>query len=408
MVLNLFSGPLTLNSNPPGSRQWETDMNRRDLTDPLLASLQEAAFDDTLWPAASRQIDEACGASGSSVIVGEGVGNDARVSFAAFYRRGERRLDLERDYYENYYHRDERVPRLMHLRVGKLVRNVTLFDTRELKTSTTWNEALPRAGTQNGLNVRLLGLHGLRVTWVIADPVEGDWETGRIRMIRHLLPHIRNFVRVRQALAGAQALSVSFTHLLRNACIGVIYLDRRGRIAETNDPARDILRQGNGLWEQGGFLRAWLRKDDTRLKQLVVAALPTLGGQGVGGSMPVRHPFFEPVLTLHVHPVTTRQMDFGAPDAGALVLIDGLARPQTLHAGQVGSVLGLTPAESGVAVELAAGRTVPDIAARSGRAESSVRTHLKHIHRKLGVSRRADLVRLVLSVPERAGLRLRP
>ena len=71
-------------------------------------------------------------------------------------------------------------------------------------------------------------------------------------------------------------------------------------------------------------------------------------------------------------------------------------------------MLGLTPAESRVALWLAEGKTVPGIAALSGRAENSIRTYLKRIHRKLGVSRRADLVRLVLSVPERAGFRHRP
>ena len=383
-------------------------MNRQDPFELLLGSLQDAALDDALWPVTSRLVDEACGATGSSFIVGKGAGDDAKVSFAAFYRRGERRPDLERVYYETYFHQDERVPRLRQLREGKLVRNADLFSAGERKTSATWNEALPLSGTRNGLNVRLRGLHGLRVTWVIADPVAGHWETGRIRMIRRLLPHIRNFVHVRQALAGAAALGSPFTHLLDNARIGVIHLDRRGRIIETNDRARDLLGQGNGLWEQRGFLRAWLPEDDARLKRLVAAALPTLGGQAaVGGSMPVRPPFVVPGLTLHVHPVTVRQMDFGAPDVGALVLIDGLDRPQRLDAGQVGSVLGLTPAESRVAVELAEGRTVPDIAALSGRAGNTIRAHLKRIHRKLGVSRRADLVRLVLSVPEGAGLRHR-
>ncbi len=329
------------------------------------------------------------------------------MSFAAFFRRGERRLDLERDYYDNYFHQDERVPRLMHLREGKLVRVADLFTAGERKTSATWNEALPRAGTQNGLNVRLRGLHGLRVTWVIADPVAGDWETGRIRVIRRLLPHLRNFVHVRQALAGAEALGSPFTRLLDNARLGVIHLDRRGRIMEVNDRARHLLRRGNGLWEQRGFLRAWSPDDDARLERLVAAVLPSLGGQAAGGSMLVRRPSLVPMLTLHVHPATVRQMDFGAPEAGALVLVDGLDGLQ-LDAGQVGSVLGLTPAESRVAVELAEGRTVPDIAAASGRSEGTVRIHLKRIHRKLGVSRRADLVRLVLSVPERAGRRRYP
>ena len=198
------------------------------------------------------------------------------MSFAAFYQRGERRLDLERDYYENYFHQDERVPRLLQLREGKLIRVADVYSAGERKTSATWNEVLPRAGTRSGLNVRLHGLHGLRVTWVIADPDAGRWETGRIRTIRRLLPHFRNFVYVRQTLPRANALGSTYRDLLDSTGIGVIHLDRRGRIAQTNDRARDLLFRGNGLWEQGAYLRAWLPEDSARLAGLVAAALPTL------------------------------------------------------------------------------------------------------------------------------------
>ena len=78
-------------------------------------------------------------------------------------------------------------------------------------------------------------------------------------------------------------------------------------------------------------------------------------------------------------------MDFGAPNMGALVLIDGLEKSYGPHARQVGTVLGLTHAESCVAPWLVESKTVPDIAALSGRAESSIRTHPKSIHRMLEV-----------------------
>ena len=109
-----------------------------------------------------------------------------------------------------------------------------------------------------------------------------------------------------------------------------------------------------------------------------------------------------PGLTLHVLPVTVRQQESGALDLGALVLIDLPERPPGINAGLVGSALGLTPAESRVAVQLAEGMTVPDIAFETRRAESSIRSHLKRIHHKLGISRRADLVRLVLAAPRHA------
>ena len=217
------------------------------------------------------------------------------------------------------------------------------------------------------------------------------------------MPHVRHFVHVRQALAGAHALGGSFVPLLESACLGVIHLDRQGCIARLNDNARGLLGEDNALREEEGFLRAWLTGDDAQLKGLVAAALPA-----AGGALLLRDPHKMPGLTLHVHPVAVREMDFGFPDLGALVLIEILERPLRLDAGLVASVLGLSAIEGRVAVLLAEGRTVPEIAVRCKRAHTTVRTHVRRIHARLGVSRRADLVRLVLSVPERAGIRHRP
>ena len=58
---------------------------------------------------------------------------------------------------------------------------------------------------------------------------------------------------------------------------------------------------------------------------------------------------------------------------------------------------GLTPAERRVAAQLALGLTVREIAASTGRRESTVRWHVRNLHSKLGVHRQADVVRLVLS-----------
>ena len=56
------------------------------------------------------------------------------------------------------------------------------------------------------------------------------------------------------------------------------------------------------------------------------------------------------------------------------------------------TVLNLTPAESQVAVALAEGHTVHDIAVMTHRQESSVRWLLKQIYAKTGLRRQADLV----------------
>ena len=70
----------------------------------------------------------------------------------------------------------------------------------------------------------------------------------------------------------------------------------------------------------------------------------------------------------------------------------------------VAATLGLTPMESRVAVWLAEGKTVRDIARASGRTENTIRWHMKNIFAKQGIGRQFELVQLVRSLEALAGL----
>ena len=224
-------------------------------------------------------------------------------------------------------------------------------------------------------------------------------------MIGRLLPHLRHFVRVRQTLVNAEALGASAAGLLDDSRVGVLHLDRRGTILVANDRARDLLRRGDGLSDRGGFLGARWPADNARLKKLLGRALPAFGGEAVGGSTTVRRSFALARLVLYVNPVTVQQMDISAGRVAALVLVaDPESRP-SIDPELVAEALDLTLSESRVAVWLAEGRTVRDIAVATRRKESSVRWLIRQIYDKQGISRQADLVRLVLSIAEFSGHR---
>ena len=376
-------------------------MSDQDAFERILTALYDAMLDETHWPVASALIDEACGLQGNALAVGTGPKDAVQVSSAGAYYRGERRADLEREYLEVYHPIDERVPRMRQLPDSRLVHVTELYTEQELKTSPTYNELLPRASGQEGLNVRLVEPAGSHIAWMTADPVaSGGWESTQLTLIRGLLPHLRQFVRVRQALVKAGAWSVSSTGLLDNSRLGVIHLDRRGQIMAANDRARAILRRSDGVSDRGGFLRARLSADHTRLERLLAAALPTSSAAPVSGSMLLRRVGGVSPFMVHVKPVSVSPLDFGARPVAVLVLIVEPGRKSHIDPGLVAAALDLSPAESQIAVWLAEGQTVPEIAAATGRQESSVQWHLKHIHHKLGISRRADLVRLVLAITE--------
>ena len=83
---------------------------------------------------------------------------------------------------------------------------------------------------------------------------------------------------------------------------------------------------------------------------------------------------------------------------GAALKRPGPARRTRIDPAVAAEALGLTEMESRVAVLLAEGMTVRDVAAAMGRGESTIRSHVKHMFAKHGLSRQADLVRLVLAL----------
>ena len=105
------------------------------------------------------------------------------------------------------------------------------------------------------------------------------WPSARVAVIERLLPHLRQYVEVRQALVDAGALGSSAATLLENGRCGVIQLDRRGVIIAANDVARALLRTGDGLTDEDGYLRAAVAEDDEALQGLLALALGLTAAQ---------------------------------------------------------------------------------------------------------------------------------
>ena len=105
-----------------------------------------------------------------------------------------------------------------------------------------------------------------------------------------------------------------------------------------------------------------------------------------------------PRFVVHVKSVGVSQPDYGARHVAALVLLVAPGSRRRIDPGLVATTLGLTPTESRVAVGLAEGKSVRDIAKATGLSENTLYWHLQQIYEKKAISRQVDLVRLVLSI----------
>ena len=252
---------------------------------------------------------------------------------------------------------------------------------------------------RNGINVRLDGPDDSRICWHVHDPVDGDgWTDAQLDFIRRLLPHIRQFVQVQQTLAGAGVLGTTLTELLDAAGMGIVQLDAGGRIVAANDRIQDLQRAGDTLFDEKGFLFARTPADNSELQSLLTHALPRYGTKGAGGSMTIARAGGLPPLVVHVNPVGPPETDFAVWPVSVLVLVSDPAGGTSVAPDAAAAALGLTGMESRVAVLLAQGMSVREIVAATGRREFTIRTHVRNMFAKLGLSRQADLVRLVRSL----------
>ena len=379
-------------------------MGQQALFERVVKLLQEAAFDDKRWPVVSRLMDELCEVKGNLLVMGDGDATEnVNIYLANFCFRGQRHPELEREYFDVYHGVDERLPRLRRLRDGLLVTEQSLFSDEEKRTSAVYR-FLDDNNKKHGLLARIDALDGARIVWGLGDPVKGtDWSNDQIKKAEMLVPHIRQFGLLRQALADAGAQRAGMSRLLDSLNVGVIWLDRNGRVAAANDRALGYLRDQDGLSEKDGRLCATTPEEDERFRNILGQAVPRSGSPGVGRSMVISRTASMFPLVLHLSPIHEKGMDMPGSRLGALALVVEPSGQTAIDPRLIMELLGLTRAESEVVALLAHGLPARAIAERTGRSLGTVQWHTKRIFAKLGISRQFELVQLVntlIHVPE--------
>lgn len=367
--------------------------------DRIVSLLYDAVLDDRAWPRICDLVGTATGVRGIHLAIIDQASVDPNLVFSHLYVDGRPAPEMEEWYVRDYFAIDERVPRVSQLPVAKLVHNDSLFTDRERKASAVYNDFLKKV---NGTNQVLINLPGPDRSssdiWVLTRYNGNAWDADQTGLIERVVPHMGRFLRLRRALAHAEAVDRSLARMLEDLNAGVILLDRRGRVMECNARARGFLNAGDVLAVDDGALRPLCDGDDGAFGKALAQALP--GDTPTGGSVRLtsnpdaadRHH-----LMVHIIPVTTEQPDFGAERPAVLLLLIDPWSLSAPDASRVAEALGLTEFEARVASLLAQGRTVREIAVRIHRTEHTVRYHLKQAFAKTGVRRQAELVRLVLA-----------
>lgn len=188
----------------------------------------------------------------------------------------------------------------------------------------------------------------------------------------------------------AAAWIAGATETLAALGIGTILVDRLGRIVEVN-PMAEALLGSDFQVRQGRFLGP--RRACERLERAIQNALS--GKLACDGAPILMERRGTSSLMANVVPLITL-IDNPLARGCLLVTLKELGLPESPQTERLQQALGLTRRQAEIAEALARGGRVETIAEQSGVSPSTIRTHIKDLFLRLGVTRQSDLVALVV------------
>jgi DNA-binding CsgD family transcriptional regulator len=231
----------------------------------------------------------------------------------------------------------------------------------------------------------------------------------RQKRLAQVMPHWARAARMQHRnfeLSGLASLGLASLDTLD---FGVMVLQADMRVRYANSWAEALVQADTNLALDSGILRARPESMQTvLLKLLDAAAHGGRNGTAAAGSW-MHITSGGQAVPIIVMPLVSRQPVEGPWQLPmAMMLLGNSESRSVLDAGVLTSLFGLSRKESIIAIRLAAGETLSEIAEREFLSPHTVRVHIRDTLRKTGTHRQSELVRLLHLLPgvdlERAGV----
>ncbi len=227
----------------------------------------------------------------------------------------------------------------------------------------------------------------------------GEFSAADLERLDHVFRHVERALAIGFRLGTLGAVERLSLGLLERSAAAVFLIDGRGRVVFVNAAGHALADAGDGfvLGPRGLSLRR--ASDDRRLRTLVAAALSgdALPDGTRGGVMPALRPSGRRPYVIQVAALPPDARALAPHPAAACVIVTDPEAAALPSAAVLRRLYGLTPAEAGLALRLAAGEDLHEAAAGQGVTYGTARGTLGIVFRKTGTHRQGELVRLLLT-----------
>jgi DNA-binding CsgD family transcriptional regulator len=362
----------------------------------LVGSIYDTVLDRTLWPEVLSRLSLFIPGAASAVFWEDGASNQGDVYF---YDGG-----IPHHYKDLYFSKyvglnPITIPRLfMNTKVDDPIATSDLVPYDEFLQTRFYREWAEPQGLVDFVSVTLERTAVKAAMFgVFRHARQGVVDEAARRRMRLVAPHIRRAVLISKVVDFKRSEAEMFAWTLDGLRAAVILVDASVRIVHANAAGQALLSEGQVIQAVNGSLAASAREADERLRGVILAAAngdQAIGARGI--ALPLAGKAGERYVA-HVLPLTSsaRQRTGRKLAAAAAIFIHKAALETRSAPTAIAEAFRLTMTEARVLFAIVEVGGAPEVAETLGIAPSTVRTHLGRIYEKTGVSRQADLVRLV-------------
>jgi DNA-binding CsgD family transcriptional regulator/PAS domain-containing protein len=214
------------------------------------------------------------------------------------------------------------------------------------------------------------------------------------RRLALLVPHIKQAMTLAAHVNRNESEREIYEEGLDRLNIGVIVLDETGQLLRANPVACHMLNGADGIKLVDLHLEGGIPADTRELRRLFASSREDSTSVT---AMSFTRPSGRRKLAAVVRSIPLMEESEGkSRPAWAVFLRDPEAPASAAH-DIARQLFDFTPAEAGLAIELANGLNLDEAAEKLGIKRNTVRAHLRAIFSKAGVTRQSELVRILLN-----------
>lgn len=357
----------------------------------LIGDIYDAALDSSRWTSVLAKIAAYAGGQAAGLLSKDSVSKSGNIHCQSGVDPYFVRL-----YAETYWKFDP-VASLHDCEVEQIVSVPDLVSYDEFRAGRFFREWAQPQGWLDAANA-VLEKSATSCTYlsVARNEASGMVDDEMRRRMRLVVPHVRRAVRTGKVIDLSQAEAATFADILDGLSPAIFLIDADGVIVHGNAAGRAVLDKGDLLRGVHGRLTAIDPQVDQALHAAFIAVNKDAETGGKGRALPMKGRAGERYVA-HVLPLTAGENRKAGAASNAVAAL--FVRKAELEAEPSSEVIGrtykLTPTELRVLRAIVNVGGVRQVAGNLGVADTTVKTHLGRLFEKTGVSRQADLVKLV-------------